>query len=122
MKKFFMTAVALICMTMMCVSLTACSKDDDDDAVVRYSAVTVGDNLYGQMVCNEMDAALASAFGSSLAYKRDDSKAIRVCDEVAEKVRDNSLIGTIQLEVTFASADPYADNETKIIKTYQFPF
>lgn len=122
MKKYFMTAVALICMTMMCVSLTACSKDDDDDAVVRYSAVTVGDNLYGQMVCNEMDAALASAFGSSLAYKRDDSKAIRVCDEVAEKVRDNSLIGTIQLEVTFASADPYADNETKIIKTYQFPF
>ena len=122
MKKYFMAAVALICMTMMCVSLTSCSSDDDDDAVVRYTAVTVGDNAFGDIVCNEMDAALASAFGSSIAYKRDDSKAIRICDEVAEKVRDNSLIGTIQLKVSFASANPNADNESKIIKTYQFPF
>ena len=29
MKKFMMAAVALICMTMMSVSLTACGGDDD---------------------------------------------------------------------------------------------
>ena len=122
MKKYLMAAVALICMTMMCVSLTSCNKDDDDDVAVRYIAVTVDDNLYGEMVCNQMDAALSSAFGNSIAYMRDDSKAIRVCDEVANKVRDNSLVGTIQLKVTFASADPYSDKEAKIIKTYKFPF
>lgn len=121
MKKYLMAAVALICMTMTCVTLTACD-DDDDVTYVRYSAETVGDNLYGSMVCSQMDNALSSAFGSDIAYKRDDSKAIRVCDEVAEKVRDNELVGTINLIVTFSSTDPYATNNTKVIKTYEFPF
>jgi|GEM_PF-6326081 len=122
MKKYLMAAVALICMTVFCISATSCSSDDDDDIFVRYDAVTVGDNLFGQMVCNEMESALKTVFGSGSAYRRDDSKAIRVCDAVAEKVRDNNLVGTIQLTVTFASTDPHADNKTNVIKTYKFPF
>ena len=109
-----MAAVALICMTVFCISATSCSSDDDDDIFVRYDAVTVGDNLFGQMVCNEMESALKTAFGSG--------SPIRVCDAVAEKVRDNNLVGTIQLTVTFASTDPHADNKTNVIKTYKFPF
>lgn len=122
MKKYLMAAVALICMTMTCVTLTACSSDDDEEVFVRYNAETVGDNAFGSIVCGHMDQALSSAFGSNVAYKRDDSKAIRVCDEVAEKVRDNSQIGTIILKVTFASSDPDASGNTQVIKTYRFPF
>ena len=38
MKKLMMAAVALICMTMMSVSLTACGGDDDSHGTV-YSLV-----------------------------------------------------------------------------------
>lgn len=122
MKKYLMAAVALICMTVLCVSITSCSKDNDDDVFVRYDAVPGGSNLFSQMVCDEMNREIATAFGSSTAYRRDDSKAIRICDAVAEKVRDNSLVGTIQLTVTFATSDPNANSNTNLIKTYQFPF
>ena len=122
MKKILMTFAAVLCCAMMATVFTACSSDDDSDEIVKYWAETVGDNAFGNQVCSQMDAALSSAFGSSVAYKRDDSKAIRVCDEVANKVREVELIGTINLMVVFPSSDPNATSNKKVIKTYNFPF
>lgn len=122
MKKIPMTFAAVLCCAMMATVFTACSSDDDSDEIVKYWAETVGDNAFGNQVCSQMDAALSSAFGSSVAYKRDDSKAIRVCDEVANKVREVELIGTINLMVVFPSSDPNATSNKKVIKTYNFPF
>lgn len=122
MKKYLMTLAAVLCCAMMTTVFTACGSDDDGDEIVKYWAEPAGDNAFGRQVCSQMDAALSSAFGSSVAYKRDDSKAIRVCDEVANKVRDVELIGTINLMVVFPSSDPNATNNKKVIKTYKFPF
>lgn len=41
MKKLMMAAVALICMTMTCVVLTACGDDDKDDSKAYSYAITV---------------------------------------------------------------------------------
>ena len=122
MKKYLMTLAAVLCCGMMATMFTACGSDDDGDEIVKYWTETVGSNAFGDQVCAQMDAALSSAFGSSVAYKRDDSKAIRVCDEVANKVRDVELIGTINLMVVFPSSDPNATSNKKVIKTYKFPF
>ncbi len=122
MKKYLMTLAAVLCCAMTTTVFTACSSDDDSDEIVKYWTETVGSNAFGDQVCDQMDAALSSAFGGGVAYKRDDSKAIRVCDEVANKVRDVSLVGTINLMVVFPSSDPNAASNKKVIKTYTFPF
>jgi len=120
MKKFLLTFAAVVCCVMISIVFSACGSDDETE-FVAYHAETVGDNLYGDMVCTEMGKAIDKAFGNQMAYARDDSKAIRVCDEVAEKVRDNSLVGTINLVVRISSTDPDA-NLRQVVKTYKFPF
>ncbi len=122
MKKYLMTLAAVLCCGMMTAVFTACSSDDDGDEIVKYKAVGEDGNLFGAQTSSAMNAALSTAFGSDVAYKRDDSKAIKVCDEVAEKVRDVNLIKTINLKVIFPSSDPDAAENSKIIKTYSFPF
>ena len=117
-----LTLAAVLCCAIMTTVFTACSNDNDGDEIVKYWTETVGSNAIGDQVCAQMDAALSSAFGGGVAYKRDDSKAIRVCDEVANKVRDVELLGTINLMVVFPSSDPDATNNKKVIKTYEFPF
>ncbi len=120
MKKLFLTFAAVICCVMISTVFTACGSDAETQ-FVAYHAETVGNNLYGDMVCTEMDKAISKAFGDQIAYARDDNKAIKVCDEVAAKVRDNSLVGTINLVVRISSTDPNA-NLREVVKTYKFPF
>ena len=122
MKKVLFSLAAIVCCVMTMSVLTSCSSDENSTEFVNYRTRTVGDNAFGDMVCSQMDAALSSAFGNQVAYKRDDSKAISVCDAIANKegVKENALIGTINLEVAIASTDPNANN-VKVIKTYKFP-
>lgn len=54
MKKFMMAAVALICMTMMSVTLTACSSDNDSKLPTTYNYVANG-SLTVQLI--DADAA-----------------------------------------------------------------
>ena len=115
MKKFLFTLAAVLCCVMVSTMFTSCSKDDDSE-FGSYYAETVGDNYFGDLVCNQMDNALSSAFGNKMFYKRDDKKAIRVCDEVAKKVENESLVGTINLMMRIGNTDPDAKTK-KIIKT-----
>lgn len=123
MKKYLMAAVALICMTMACVTLTACSSDDKEE-FVSYVANPDGSYDFSDLakilnVTQEMNSNINKAFNGS-AYKRNDSKAIQVCDEVAEKYR--SLITCkITLSMGVASSNPDATNLV-VIKTYSFPY
>ena len=58
MKKFMMAAVALICMTMMSVTLTACGGDDDSKLPTTYNYVANG-SLTVQFI--DADAAVKNA-------------------------------------------------------------
>lgn len=119
MKKYLFSLAAVLCCAIAISVFTSCSKDDDSE-FGEYYAQTVGDNLYGEMVCQQMDQALKTAFGNQQFYKRDDAKAIRTCDEVASKVKDLSIVGSINLMMRIGSTSTSASN-TKVIKTYTFP-
>ena len=120
MKKYLFSLAAVLCCAIAISVFTSCSKDDDASEFGEYYAQTVGDNLYGEMVCQQMDQALKTAFGNQQFYKRDDAKAIRTCDEVAKKVKDESIVGSINLMMRIGSTSTSASN-TKVIKTYSFP-
>ncbi len=118
-----MAIAAVICCTMAASMLTACGSDDDDSVeFVQYHAEPANSNILGLPVATQMNTAISSAFGSDVAYKRDDSKAISICDEVANKNKNAAVgTGTINLMVSFSSSDPNATGNTKVIKTYKFP-
>lgn len=120
MKKYLLTLAAVICCAMTTTVFTACSSDDGDSEFGDYYAETAGLNMQGEVICTEMDQALSKAFGTQTFYKLDDSKAIRVCDEVANKHKAD-LAGTVNLKKRAGSTDASVHN-IKVIKTYEFPF
>jgi len=120
MKKYLSIFVVAF-MAMFSVGLfLACSSDDDDPEYGRY--YTDGPNAMSALACDGINAALWTAFGSDIACKRDDSKAIRIFDENTAKVRDQSLIQSITLYFQPSSSDPYSSKPAIKIKTQTFPF
>lgn len=125
MKKYLLAAVVLICMTMTCVSLNSCGSDDNDDYsnYVSYTVNPEGSTSTAALyVIDEMRANIDKRFSGEkkdLLYKRNDTKAIQACDEVAENYR-TSLLGKITLSVGAPSSDP--SSTSKVIKTYNFPY
>ena len=120
MKKYLLTLAAVICCALTTTVFTSCSSDDEDSEFGEYYAETAGTNMQGGVICAEMDQALSKAFGNQTFYTRDDSKAIRACDEVANKHKTD-LAGTVNLKMRIGSTDTSAKN-IKVIKTYEFPF
>ncbi|MBR2149902.1 MAG: hypothetical protein IJ902_00750 [Prevotella sp.] len=70
MKKIMMAAVALICMTIVSISLTACGSDDDDK----------------EMTCDYIVASIAT--NHAYSYKKDDANPWnKIVDETDVKVQ-----------------------------------
>ncbi len=120
MKNYLLALAAVLCCAMATTVFTACGDDDDDSEFGEYYAETDGLNMQGEVICAEMDQALSKAFGNQTVYKLDDSKAIRTCDEVANKHKSD-LAGTVNLKKRFGNTDSNASG-IKIIKTYEFPY
>ena len=129
MKKSFILCFAVVCCILTSVVFTSCNKDDDDDNTeyVSYNQEPSGSMSWNKKmlnleICEEMRQAVRASFGEdSRYYPRDDAKAIKACDKVAEKNR-NEDAGNIVLVVSITSPEPGGALKTATVKTYTFPF
>ena len=124
MKKSLILCFAVVCCILTSVAFTSCSDDDSSDFVAYTVDPKGGMSLDKMMlnlqICEKMRDAIKASFGDAVVYSRDDAKAIKACDKVAEEYR-NVNAGTIELYVSTPSSDP--DNiPTTTVKTYTFPF
>ena len=125
MKKSLILCFAVVCCILTSVVFTSCSDDDDSSDYVVYTLSnevngSLGKVMLNALICEKMQDAISASFGGAPVYARDDAKAIKACDKVAEEYR-NADAGTIELCVSTQSSDPN-DNTTTTVKTYTFPF
>ena len=124
MKKSLILCFAVVCCILTSVAFTSCSDDDSSDfvayAVNPKGGMSLDKMMLNLQICEKMRDAIKASFGDAVVYSRDDAKAIKACDKVAEEYR-NADAGTIELCVSTQSSDPN-DNTTTTVKTYTFPF
>lgn len=116
-----MTLAAVLCCTMISTVFTACSSDDND-SVSNYEAYTVNpDGTFSGnclAICEEMREALRTGMPlENNTCKRDDAKAIRICDGVY-----NSTTATAHFKIIL-QVTPFGNgvnNTSTTIKTYEY--
>ena len=89
MKKFLMAAVALICMTMTCVTLTSCGDDNDSKVADKEYTMTSGIDWTNEGSLSEAEVIAIDVMGKSINATNvfvDDADARRALDEVANRV------------------------------------
>jgi hypothetical protein len=89
MKKFLMAAVALICLTMTCVTLTSCGDDNDSKVADKEYTMTSGIDWTNEGSLSEAEVIAIDVLGKSINATNvfaDDADARRALDEVANKV------------------------------------
>lgn len=92
MKKILMAAVALICLTMTCVTLTSCGDDNDSKVADKEYTMTSGIDWTNEGSLSEAEVIAIDVLGNSLNATNlfvDDADARRALDEVANKVASN---------------------------------
>ena len=92
MKKFLMAAVALICLTMTCVTLTSCGDDNDSKVADKEYTMTSGIDWTNEGSLSEAEVIAIDVLGKSINATNvfaDDADARRALDEVANKVASN---------------------------------
>ncbi len=122
MKKFLMAAVALICMTMTCVSLAACSSDDNDESksLIQYRAggEISGSSMSDILVIPEYTDAIKEAIGGDYTYAAKDNEVIAACDKLRETHRTTHP--TAKGTVTITKYQGVNDETGKVLKTYEY--
>ena len=89
MKKFLMGAVALICLTMTCVTLTSCGDDNDSKVADKEYTMTSGIDWTNEGSLSEAEVIAIDVLGKSINATNvfaDDADARRALDEVANRV------------------------------------
>jgi hypothetical protein len=92
MKKFLMAAVALICLTMTCVTLTSCGDDNDSKVADKEYTMTSGIDWTNEGSLSEAEVIAIDLLGNSINATNlfvDDADARRALDEVANRVASN---------------------------------
>ena len=92
MKKILMAAVALICLTMTCVTLTSCGDDNDSKVADKEYTMTSGIDWTNEGSLTEAEVIAIDLLGNSIKATNlfvDDADARRALDEVANKVASN---------------------------------
>ena len=122
MKKLMMAAVALICMTMMSVSLTACGGDDDSPSKQKQQIeyLVTGDLIYGvpdQSKADPIPASWNGVFAGPMQdyrnivqeiapspnYENRDVAIKNACEEIYNKhkaLKGIEYTGTIKVQRT----------------------
>ena len=120
MKKILMTMAAVLCCAMISTAFTACGNENE--SVSDYAAYRV--NPSGQFgntnclaICEQMREALRKNLTDENGLcKRNDDKAISICDEAYKKATPSGHF-TIVLTVT-----PFGnglDNQSTTIKSWE---
>ena len=89
MKKFLMGAVALICLTMTCVTLTSCGDDNDSKVADKEYTMTSGIDWTNEGSLSAAQVIAIDVLGKSINATNvfaDDADARRALDEVANRV------------------------------------
>ena len=92
MKKFLMTAVALFCLTMTCVTLTSCGDDNDSKVADKEYTMTSAIDWTNEGSLSEAEVIAIDVMGKSINATNvfvDDADARRALDEVANRVASN---------------------------------
>lgn len=118
-----MAAVALICMTLVCVSFPACSSDNDEStSIISYvaegSVSGEGNDAFPALAAlASYTLAIEKAIGGSYCTSSKDAEVIAACDKVYETQRATytSWKGTITI-----SKHQGNDKSGTVIKTYKF--
>ena len=123
MKKYLMAAVALICMTMTCVSLAACSSDDNDESksiiYYRASGNISGSSLSDLYVISDYTTAINSVVGETgYTNVAKDTEVIAACDAVRETHRTTHP--TAEGTITITKYQGIDDETGKVLKTYEY--
>lgn len=128
MKKILMAAVALICMTLVCVSFSSCGSDDDGGiTIIRYSAsgnvtgsgtITNSLNVIAAVSYNDV---IAKTIGGSYCATSKDAEVKAACDELYEtqRAKYSSWKGTVTITKYVQGSDG-SNKETTVIATYTF--
>ena len=120
MKKILMTLAVVLYCAMMTTIFTACGSDDQD-SVSNYAAYTVAPiNGSGNCltICENMREALKPGMPlDEKVCKRDDAKAIRICDEVYKSATATAHFKIVLQVTPFGNG---LDNKSIDLKTYDF--
>lgn len=115
-----MTLAAVLCYAMTMTSFTACS-DDEQDSVSNYAAYNVtakGSGMLGLIIVENMQDALTTGMPlDGKMCKRNDEKAISICDEVAKKSASTAYV---EIDLTVTPFGNGTENKTTTLKTYVF--
>lgn len=126
MKKLLMAAVALICMTLVCVSFSSCGSDDDGGiTIIQYSAEGVvtgsGDDAWPALAAQaSYNEVIAKTIGGSYCTTSKDAEVKAACDKLYETQRAKypSWKGTVTITKSVQGSD--GDKETTVIAKYTF--
>jgi hypothetical protein len=89
MKKFLMAAVALICLTMTCVTLTSCGDDNDSIVADKEYTMTSAIDWTNEGSLSAAEVIAIDVLGKSINATNvfaDDADARRALDKVANRV------------------------------------
>ncbi len=126
MKKLLMAAVALICMTLVCVSFSSCGSDDDGGiTIISYSAKGVvtgsGTNSLDVFAAVSYNDTIAKTIGGSYCTTSKDAEVKAACDKLYEtqRAKYSSWEGTVTITKYVQGSDG-SNKETTVIATYTF--
>ena len=117
-----MTLAAVLCCAMISTAFTACDKDNDNESVSDYAAYKVNPSgEFGNSNCMDICEQMREALRKDLTdengiCKRNDDKAISICDEVFKKATPS---GQFSIVLTVTPFGDGVDNKTTTIKTWE---
>lgn len=127
MKKYLMVAVALICMTLICVSFSACSNTEYDETenIIRYDAsgnvIGEGDENFGAQLYSwpYYNTVISEVLnGKSYTTSSKDAEVIAACDKLYESQR--AKYSTWKGTITITKYKGLNDKTGTVLKTYTF--
>ena len=123
-KKFFFAMAALLCLMAVSVTVSSCSKDDDEGWWV-YSVQPSGTidvlKCNALQIANEMTKALDNGMDYTYGVcRRNDSKAKSIADKAYQEYKDAAIGGPFTLKLYVGQTTTSGADNSVEIASYQF--